>query len=79
MFGQKTLAEIVKSMRVSDRPIRADASVTREELERRAKEQAAEEAKEAAQKVYNETFAETYEEAYQRVLEELLDEHGYSD
>lgn len=74
----RSLDEIVKNMTVHDAPV-ADQSVTREELEQRAKIQAEEEAKQDAQKAYDETYADTYEAAYERILDELLDEHGFSD
>jgi hypothetical protein len=72
------LDNIIRNMAVRTTPV-GDRTVTREQLERIAKEQAGEEAKQEAQKAYDETFSETFEEAYQRILEELLDEHGFSD
>lgn len=75
---KRTLQDIIKNIPIRDTPV-AEASVTRAELEQRAKMDAEEEAKQEAQKAYNETYADTYEEAYQRILDELLDEHGFSD
>jgi len=75
---KQLLDDIIKNMTVRDAPV-ADPSVTREELEQRAKIEAEEEAKQDAQKAYDETYADTYEAAYERILDELLDEHGFSD
>lgn len=80
MSDPKTkLQEIIAKIPLRDNPRSAEGSVTREDLERRAKEEAAEEAKQEAQKAYDETYADVYDEAYQRTLDELLDEHGFSD
>jgi flagellar biosynthesis/type III secretory pathway protein FliH len=76
--SKQLLEDIVKNMTVRDIPI-ANPSVTREELEQRAKMDAEEEAKQEAQKAYNEAYADAYDDAYQRILDELLDEHGISD
>lgn len=75
---KQLLDDIIKNMTVHNTPV-ADPSVTREELEQRAKIEAEEEAKQDAQKAYDETYADTYEAAYERILDELLDEHGFSD
>lgn len=72
--NKQLLDDIIKNMTVHNTPV-ADRSVTREELEQRARTEAEEEARQEAQKAYD----ETYEAAYGRILDELLDEHGFSD
>ncbi len=76
---RKTLQNIIKNIRQRETPRDGEELMTREDLERRAKEEAEEEAKDEAQKAYDETYSGTYDAAYQRILDELLDEHGFSD
>jgi hypothetical protein len=79
MMDPRKLEEIIKGITRRDTSAQAERTVTREELELRAKEEAEEEAKQEAQKAYDEAYADAYDGAYRRILDELLDEHGFSD